>query len=47
MSIRDAKEFILKCKDDSLFRRQLYKCSTKQEMLCTAEKQGWIVRVWK
>jgi|WetSurMetagenome_2_1015567.scaffolds.fasta_scaffold394966_2 predicted ribosomally synthesized peptide with nif11-like leader len=40
MSILNAKKFILKCKYDSLFRKQLYKCTSKQEVLCTAKKKG-------
>lgn len=40
MSVLDAKNFILKCRNDSLFRRQVYECKSKQEVLCAAQKAG-------
>ncbi len=40
MSVLDAKKFILKCRNDSLFRRQVYECKSKQEVICTAQKAG-------
>lgn len=40
MSVLDAKKFILKCRSDPFFRRQVYKCGSKQEVLCAAQKAG-------
>jgi predicted ribosomally synthesized peptide with nif11-like leader len=40
LSVINAKKFILKCRNDQSFRRQVYSCATKQEVLCTAEKTG-------
>lgn len=40
MSVSNAKKFILKCRSDSSFRRQVYACASKQDVLCTAEKTG-------
>ncbi len=40
MSILNAKKFILKCRNESAFRRQVYICTSRQEILCTAEKTG-------
>lgn len=38
MSVRNAKLFIIKCRNDSVFRRQVYRCTSKQEVLCAAAK---------
>ncbi|MCK9169899.1 MAG: Nif11-like leader peptide family RiPP precursor [Treponema sp.] len=40
MSVYNAKKFILKCRNDSSFRRQVYECKSKQEVLCAARKAG-------
>lgn len=40
MSVSDAKKFIFKCRKDSSFRREIYACTSKQQVICTAQKTG-------
>jgi hypothetical protein len=38
MSVHNAKLFIIKCRNDPVFRRQVYRCTSTQEVLCAAAK---------